>query len=211
MQNMIPFLLEGTLVTLELFFLALLFSLPLALLVAMGRMSKNPFIRWPVRIYQLIMRGTPLMLQLMLFYFGPYYLFNLKWDRFTAAVFAYSINYAAYFAEIYRGGIESIPKGQYEAGKVLGMSRAQTFFRIILPQVVKRILPASSNEFMTLIKDTALATTIAVAELLKNANSVASREFSVVPWVVAGIFYLIMNAVIEQCFNLAERKLSYYQ
>jgi len=211
MANMIPFLLEGLGVTLKIFFLALLFSMPLGLLVTVGRMSKHAIIRWPVRIYQLIMRGTPLMLQLVFFYYGPHFIFGFKWDRFTATIFAYTINYAAYFAEIYRGGIESIPKGQYEAGKVLGMSRSKTFFRIVLPQVVKRILPACSNEVMTLVKDTALASTIAVAELMKNANSTAVSATSVIPWVVAAAFYLLVCTVVEQGFVMVEKKLNYYQ
>lgn len=202
--------------TMEIFFLTLLFSLPLALLVAMMRMSKYKIISLPTRLYQLIMRGTPLMLQIMLIYYGPFYLLNnyvekLYWDRFTAAIVAFSINYAAYFAEIFRGGIQSIDRGQYDAGKVLGLTRTQTFIRIILPQVVKRILPACSNEFMTLVKDTALAFTIANIELLAQTKSIAAREFSIVPFLVAGLFYLIINTVVEQCFNLAERSLSYYQ
>ncbi len=212
MSNMFPILLGATWTSLQLFFLALLFSLPLALVVALGRMSRMKVISYPVRVYLLIMRGTPLMLQLMVVYFGPYYAFGWSWsDRFVAAVVAYVINYAAYFAEIYRGGIESIPKGQYEAGKVLGFTRGQTFFRIILPQVVKRILPACGNEFMTLVKDTALAMTIAVTELMRQAGSIAAREFSIMPFLVAGLFYLIINTVVEQGFHLAEKKLNYYQ
>lgn len=210
---MFSVLMTGTLTAMKLFGLSIVLSLPLALIVALGRMSKHKWISWPVRAYLLLMRGTPLMLQLMVVYFGPYYVFGSNpWsDRFAAALFAYVINYAAYFAEIYRGGIESIDRGQYEAGKVLGMSRAQTFFRIILPQVVKRILPACGNEFMTLVKDTALAMTIAVDELMRRAQNLAAASFNVMPLLVAGLFYLIINTVLEQGFGMAEKKLSYYK
>lgn len=211
MENMIPFLLEGTWTALKLALLTLVFSLPLGLLVALGRMSRIKVIQYPVRLYQLLMRGTPLMLQLLFVYFGPYYIAELTWDRFTAAVVAFSLNYAAYFAEIYRGGIESIPKGQYEAGTVLGFSRAQTFFRIVLPQVVKRILPPMGSEFMVLVKDTALANTIGVMELLRNANSVMAREFSILPLIIAGLIYLILNTVVERLFSATEKRLSYYE
>lgn len=205
-------LLKATGTSLTLFFLALLFSLPLALPVALCRMSRHKLLNWPIRAYLLVMRGTPLMLQLMVVYFGPYYLFGWSWgDRFAAAVAAFVLNYAAYFAEIYRGGIESIPRGQYEAGQVLGLTRAQTFLHIVVPQVVKRILPVCGNEFMTLVKDTALATTIAVTELMRQANSIAAREVSVVPLLAAGAFYLIINTAVEQAFHLAEKRLSYYR
>ncbi|MEL7609953.1 MAG: amino acid ABC transporter permease [Bacillota bacterium] len=211
MENMMSFLLEGAWTALKLALLTLAFSLPLGLIVAWGRMSRFKLIQYPVRLYQLIMRGTPLMLQLLVVYFGPYYVAELSWDRFTAAVVAFSINYAAYFAEIYRGGIESIPKGQYEAGAVLGFSRAQTFYRIVLPQVVKRILPPMGSEFMVLVKDTALANTIGVMELLRNANSVMAREFSILPLVIAGLIYLILNTVVERLFSATEKRLSYYE
>lgn len=213
---MIPYLLEGLWSALKLALLTLIFALPLGLLVARGRMSRSKWVQYPVKVYLLIMRGTPLMLQLMLVYFGPGYIAKAfgttaNWDRSVAAVVAFVLNYAAYFAEIYRGGIESIPKGQYEAGAVLGFTKMQTFMRIILPQVVKRILPPMGSEFMVLIKDTALAKTIGYAELLRNADSIASREVSIIPLLVAGLFYLIMNTVVEQGFHLAEKKLSYYQ
>jgi polar amino acid transport system permease protein len=151
---------QGTLVSLAVFALTLLFSLPLALPLAFARMSRRSLVSGAVNAYLLVMRGTPLILQLIFAYFAPYYLFGLSYDRFTAVIVAFTLNYAAYFAEIYRGGIESIPRGQYEAAKVLGFTRARTFFRIILPQVVKRILPATANEVITLVKDTALAQTI---------------------------------------------------
>jgi polar amino acid transport system permease protein len=157
------------------------------------------------------MRGTPLVLQIIFIYFAPYYLLDVSWDRFTAVVVAFSINYAAYFAEIFRGGIQSIPKGQYEAAKVLGFPRGATFVRIILPQVVKRVLPASANEVTTLVKDTALAFTIGVSELFRVAQNAQARQFSTIPIFVAGAFYLVMNAILTELFDRLERKLAYYQ
>ena len=203
--------LEGSVVSIKIFCLTLLFSLPLVLPMAAARMSKNPLLSWPARVFLLVIRGTPLILQLIFVYFAPYYLFKMSYDRFTAAIVAMSINYAAYFAEIYRGGIESIPAGQYEAGKVLGFTRMQTFFRIVLPQVVKRILPATGNEVITLVKDTALAQVIGVSELFRAAQNAASREFSTMPIFVAGIFYFIMNWVVSAVFLRIEKKLDYYK
>lgn len=202
---------QGSLVSLEVFFLTLLFSLPLGLIIAFGRMSRRAFINVPVKAFMLVIRGTPLILQLIFVYFAPYYLFKLSYDRFTAVIVGFSINYAAYFAEIYRGGIESIPKGQYEAAKVLGFTKTQAFFRIILPQVVKRILPASGNEVITLVKDTALAQTIGVAELFRVAQNASSRQFSTMPIFVAGVFYFVMNWVVSWCFTRLEKKLDYYR
>ncbi|MBR3813531.1 MAG: amino acid ABC transporter permease [Spirochaetaceae bacterium] len=210
MKAMLLLMLDGTKVSLEVFFLTLLFSLPLGLIVAFGRMSRHAFINAPVKLFMLIIRGTPLILQLIFVYFAPYYLFRASYDRFIAVIIAFSINYAAYFAEIYRGGIESIPKGQYEASKVLGFTKTQTFFKIILPQVVKRILPASGNEVITLVKDTALAQTIGVAELFRVAQNAASRQFSTMPIFVAGVFYFVMNWLVSWCFVRFEKKLSYY-
>jgi polar amino acid transport system permease protein len=211
MTQMLRAMLEGSLVSLEIFFLTLLFALPLALPVALGRMSPSPWVRGPIHVYILVMRGTPLLLQLIFVYFAPYYLFDASFDRFTAVIVAYAINYAAYFAEIYRGGILSIPKGQYEAAKVLGFTRADTFFRIVLPQVVKRILPASANETITLVKDTALAQTIGVAELFRVAQNASARQFSTMPIFVAGAFYFVMNWAVSELFLRAERKLDYYR
>lgn len=196
--------------TLLVFALTLAFSLPLGLLVALGRMSRFAPLRWIIQLYLLIMRGTPLILQLIFFYFVPDEI-GIHLERFQACILAFSLNYAAYFAEIYRGGIEGIPAGQWEAANVLGFSKSRTFFRIILPQVVKRILPPMSNEFMTLVKDTALAQTIGVAEIFQLANSASSRFFSIWPIFVAGLFYLVMNAVVSLCFNLAEKKFNYYK
>jgi polar amino acid transport system permease protein len=210
MMKMLGAMLEGSLVSLEIFFLTLLFALPLALPVALGRMSASRLVRAPIHLYVLVMRGTPLILQIIFVYFAPYYLFEASYDRFTAVIVAFAINYAAYFAEIYRGGIQSIPKGQYEAAKVLGFTRADTFFRIVLPQVVKRILPASANEFITLVKDTALAQTIGVAELFRVAQNASARQFSTTPIFVAGAFYFVMNWAVSELFLRAERKLAYY-
>jgi len=211
MDKLLLQMLKGTVVSLEVFFLTLLFSLPLGLFIALGRMSKNPFIKTPVQFLLLVVRGTPLILQLIFVYFAPYYLFKVSYDRFTAVIIAFSINYACYFAEIYRGGIESIPHGQYEASKVLGFTKRQTFFRIILPQVIKRILPASGNEVITLVKDTALAQVIGVAELFRIAQTSSSKEFSTIPMFIAGIFYFVMNWVVSVVFIRLEKKLNYYK
>ncbi len=211
MEKMLLAMCEGSLVSLKIFFLTLLFSLPLGLPFAAARMSKNPVLSVPAKLFMLIIRGTPLILQLIFVYFAPYYLFKISYNRFTAAIIAMSVNYAAYFAEIYRGGIESVSKGQYEAGKVLGFTRSQTFFRIVLPQVIKRILPATGNEVITLVKDTALAQVIGVAELFRVAQNAASREFSTMPIFVAGVFYFFMNWIVSAVFVRAEKKLDYYR
>ena len=206
-KNMLP----SSVVTLEIFFLTIIFSSILGMFVAFGRMSKYAIIRVPVQAFLLVMRGTPLILQLMFFYFAPYYIFKATLPRFWAAILAFTLNYSAYIAEIYRIGIESIPVGQYEAATVLGFGKTETFFKIILPQVVKRIIPPFSNELMTLVKDTALAQVIGVAEIFKLAGATMSSQFSTVPLIVAGVFYLVMNTVVERfCFYL-EKKLDYYE
>lgn len=218
-MKFIGFLLSGTLVTLELFFLTLLLSLPLGLIIFFGRMSKNRLLSGIIKLYIDIMRGTPLILQLMVVYFGPTYIVKffapsspgVNFDRFWAAIIAFVLNYAAYFAEIYRGGIESMPKGQYEAAEVLGFSRSQTFFKIILPQVIKRILPPISNEVITLVKDTALVQTLGVSELFRVARNEASRVSSVTPLFVAGLFYFVMNWIVTRIFHFAEKKMNYYR
>ncbi len=204
-------MLEGTLTSLRIFFLTLIFSLPLGFVVAKGRMSRNLLLRSIVNLYIQIMRGTPLILQLIFVYFAPFYVFGVSYDRFTAVIIAYVVNYSAYFAEIYRSGLQSIEKGQYEASRVLGFSRAHTFFFIVLPQVIKRILPSLANEVITLVKDTALAQTIGVAELFRVAQNASAREFSTVPIFVAGIFYFVMNFIVSKVFDLFEKKLSYYR
>lgn len=206
-------LLSGLGVTVEIFLVTLLFSLPLGLVVAFGRMSKNGLIRTITNIYISIMRGTPLMLQLIVVYFAPYYVFglNIGGFRFPAIIIAFSINYAAYFAEIYRGGIESMPKGQYEAAEVLGYSKSQTFFRIILPQVIKRVLPSITNEVITLVKDTSLAFVLAQAEMFTMAKQIASKEASVMPLMVAGVFYYIFNAIVAFAMDRIEKRFNYYR
>lgn len=203
-------LLEGMGTTLQIFFFTLVFSLPLGLLVAFGRMAKSKWISKPVGFYILLMRGTPLMLQIFAVYFILPDLLGFNVGRMPSTVIAFSLNYAAYFAEIFRGGILSIEKGQYEAGKVLGFTRAQVFIRIVLPQVAKRILLPTSNEVITLVKDTALATVIAVGELFRAAKNETSRTASVEPLFIAALFYLAMNAVITQAFAYAAKKLDYY-
>ena len=204
-------MLESSVVTIQIFLLTAAFALPLGLLLALARMRKCFLITYPVRFYLWVMRGTPLMLQLMAFYFVPSLVFKVRIERFTAAILAMSLNYAAYFAEIYRSGLESMPIGQYEAAAVLGFSKKQRFFKIILPQVVKRILPPMGSEFMTLVKDTALVTTIGVGELYLKAKETMSARASVIPIIIAGVFYLIMNGVVAQGFHLLEKKLGYYK
>ena len=187
---------NGLQATLTLFFLTLIFGLILGMIIAKGRMSKLLIIQMPIRFFLLIMRGTPLILQLYGFYFGLYYIAGLSLDRMTAAIIGFSLNYAAYFAEIYRSGIQAIPKGQYEAAKVLGFNRSQTFFKIILPQVVKIITPSLGSECMTLVKDTSLAHVIGVMEIYVVATNQMARSRGMIYLVVAGIFYLIMNAIV---------------
>ena len=204
---MLQQLASGMVVSVEIFVVTLLFSLPLGLLICFGRMSKNPAIRGIVSAYISVMRGTPLMLQLMVVYFG----IRISMGYSLIAVFiAFSINYAAYFAEIYRGGIESISAGQYEAAKILGYSKAQTFFRIILPQVIKRILPSVTNEVITLVKDTSLAFVLAYEEMFTVAKQIASARTSIMPLFVAGVFYFIFNGVVAFVMERIEKKLSYY-
>ena len=212
-------MLAGSVTSLEVFFLTLLFAIPLAMIIAMGRMSKNKPLSGATNLLLLVIRGTPLMLQLLVVYFGPGIFFNwlrsfgyevnLRWERFPAAIVALSLNYACYFAEIYRGGIESIPKGQYEACKVLGYNRSQTFFLIVVPQVIKRIVPAMGNEVITLVKDTALVSVIGVAELLLVAKERQSALFSFTPLFIAGVFYFVMNELVSFGFHKLEKKLSY--
>lgn len=198
------------------FALTLLGSLPLGLLVALGRHSRFKPLRWLITIYISIMRGTPLMLQLIVVYFGPSLLFGARvpgnW-RFISAITAFVINYAAYFAEIYRGGIESIPRGQYEAAQVLGYTKGQTFFHIILPQVVKRILPSVTNEVITLVKDTSLASAIGVTEMFTLAKKITASPGSpgLVTLFAAGVFYYIFNGVMAYLMSALEKRLNYYQ
>lgn len=206
-------LLSGMGVTVAIFFLTLLFSLPLGLVLAFGRMSKNKIVMGITKVYISIMRGTPLMLQLMVVFFGPYFLFGIKLTpsyRFTAVIIGFVLNYAAYFAEIYRSGIESIPKGQREAATVLGYTRSQTFFTIILPQVIKRVLPPVTNEVITLVKDTSLAFVIAVAEMFTTAKAIVAAQGTMMPFLIAAIFYYVFNIIVALVMERFEKKLSYY-
>ena len=203
----------GMMKSMTIFFLTLLFSLPLGLLVSFGRMSKNIFVRTIVKLYISVMRGTPLMLQLLVVYFGPYYLFKMNIGgnyRFMAIIIGFSVNYAAYFAEIYRSGIESIPVGQYEAAKMLGYRKGDSFFRIILPQVIKRILPAVTNEIITLVKDTSLSFAIAYAEMFTLAKQIAAAQTSFVPFIAAAIFYYVFNLIVAMVMERFEKALNYY-
>ena len=211
---MLEQLTNGMFKSLGIFILTLIFSLPLGLIVAFGRMSKNRLLSLIIKVYISIMRGTPLMLQLLVVYFGPYYLFGMRIGgsyRFIAIIAGFALNYAAYFAEIYRAGIESMPKGQYEAAHVLGYSKIQCFFYIIFPQVVKRILPSVTNEVITLVKDTSLSFSLAYAEMFTIAKQIAAAETTFMPFVIAGVFYYIFNLVVAVTMEKIEKKLSYYQ
>lgn len=206
-------LIEGFGITCLIFILTLVLSLPLGLIVTFGSMSKIKPIKYLTRTFVWIIRGTPLMLQIIIVFYGPGLWFNtsIKNFRFTAIIIAFVINYACYFSEIYRGGIESIPKGQYEACYVLGMTKSQTFFKVILPQVFKRIIPSISNEVITLVKDTSLARVIAVVELVKVAEDVMRINGSLWPLLYTGIFYLLFSGILTVLFNKIEKKLDYYK
>lgn len=205
---------SGMLVSCEIFLVTLLFSLPLGLFICFGRMSKNRVIKSIVKLYISIMRGTPLMLQLMVVYFGPYFIFGIRISRgysLIAVLIGFSINYAAYFAEIYRGGIESMSVGQYEAAKILGYNKVQRFVRIIFPQVFKRILPSVTNEVITLVKDTSLAFVVAVAEMFTIAKQIASSQTTMMPFLIAAIFYYVFNFIVAVLMDKLEQKLNYYR
>ncbi|MBP1548881.1 MAG: amino acid ABC transporter permease [Oscillospiraceae bacterium] len=213
--------------TLKVFGFTLLFSIPLGMVVALLKMCKFKPVSWLINVYILIMRGTPLMLQIITIYYAipmmkvsdSAFLQNLfagidiksESYQFNALIVAFALNYAAYFAEIFRGGIESIPKGQYEAAAALGMTRSQTFFRVVLPQVIKRIVPASSNEVITLVKDTSLASVIAYAEIFRKAKEQMVSYSNLTPLFIAGVFYFIMNAILTTLFAAVEKKLDYYK
>ena len=204
---------EGLGRTCAIFGLTLLFALPLGLIIAMMRMSKVKVLRAATKVFISIMRGTPLMLQLLVVTYGPFYLFGtgVARNKLIPIIIGFSLNYAAYFAEIYRGGIESMPVGQYEAAAVLGYSRLQTFMRIILPQVVKRILPSVTNEVITLVKDTSMAFTVAYQEMFSIGKQIANSQTSFMPFVIAGVFYYIMNAIVAFVMSFIEKKLNYYR
>ena len=207
-------LLPGMGRSIMIFLLTLVFSMPLGLLVTFGRMSKCKILRWIVNAYISIMRGTPLMLQLMVVYFGPFFIFGIRITdsyRLYAVFIAFAINYAAYFAEIYRGGIMAVDNGQYEAAKLLGYSKSQTFGKIILPQVIKTILPSITNEVITLVKDTSLSFAIAYLEMFTMAKALAAAQKSMLPFIAAAIFYYIFNFIVAFIMDKLEKKLSYYR
>ena len=210
---MLSMLGQGFGVTLQIFFLTLVGSLPLGVVVALARMSRVKPIAWIMKFYISVMRGTTLMLQMFFIYFAPYYIFGIPLSmesKFSATIVAFIINYAAYFAEIYRSGIQSIPRGQYEAAEVLGYSRLQTFMKIVLPQVIKRILPAMGNEIITLVKDTSLAFAIGVAEMFSTAKALVASQVSMLPFVFAAVFYWVFNFVVEVVLGRVEKKMGYY-
>ena len=214
LSTVISELSEGMITSVEIFVLTLLFSIPLGLLIAGGRMSNFKPLQWLMKVYISIMRGTPLMLQLIVVFFGPYYIFGMSLSsdyRIIAVIIAFSINYAAYFAEIFRGGIESIPKGQYEAAQVLGYTKLQTFFIIVLPQVIKIVLPSITNEVITLVKDTSLSFVLAVPEMFTVAKQIAAAEASINALLIAGVFYYVFNAVVAIIMARIEKKLDYYK
>lgn len=212
-MTMISKMSEGLGRTCAIFFLTLLFALPLGLMVAKLRMSKNKVVSAIMKAYISILRGTPLMLQLLAVTYGPYYLFGITVarEKLIPVVIAFSLNYAAYFAEIYRGGIESISVGQYEAAEVLGYSKTQCFNRIILPQVVKRIIPAVTNEVVTLVKDTSMAFTVAYQEMFTIGKQIANSQTSFMPFVIAGVFYFLFNAIVGWVMGRFEKRLNYYR
>lgn len=204
---------DGMLKTLLIFALTLIGSLPLGMIVALLRKSRFAPVRGIISAYISIMRGTPLMLQLLVWYFGPFYLFgwNIGNWRFPALILGFVLNYAAYFAEIYRGGIESIPVGQYEAAEVLGYTKTQTFMKIILPQVIKIIMPSVTNEVITLVKDTSLAFTLAYQEVFSLSKQISASQTSFMPFVIAGVFYFVANYVVEIVMKRVEKSMDYYK
>ncbi|MCQ2412401.1 MAG: amino acid ABC transporter permease [Sphaerochaetaceae bacterium] len=210
MGTLLVQMLDATLVSLKIFALTLVFAMPFGFVVAKGRMSKIKVVSGLVNVYIMIMRGTPLILQLIFFYFAPYYIFKVSFDRFTACIFAFVLNYSAYFAEIYRSGLQAIPIGQHEACYVLGLNRWDEFIQVKLPQVIRIVWPSLGNEVITLVKDTALAQTIGVAELFRVAQNASARQFSTMPIFIAGVFYFIMNAVVSKFFDFTEKKISRY-
>ena len=214
LQTVITTLCGGFLKTLEIFAVTLLGALPLGLIIAFGSMSRLIPLKALIRTIVWIVRGTPLMLQLIAVYFGPWYLFRIRISdgyRFYAVIIAFVLNYAAYFAEIYRAGIAAVPKGQREAAAVLGYTNAQAFFRIVLPQVIKHILPPMANEFITLIKDTSLAFAIGVMEMFTLAKQISSAQRSMAPLIAAAVFYYVFNAIVAFIMGRAEKRLDYYR
>ena len=213
LSTMILKMSEGLGNTCAIFFLTLLFSLPLGMVFALLRMSKSKVVSSVMRFIISILRGTPLMLQLLAVTYGPYYLFgvSVSQNKLIPVVIAFAINYAAYFAEIYRGGIESMPIGQYEAANVLGYTKVQTFMHIILPQVVKRIMPSITNEVVTLVKDTSIAFCVSYQELFTIGKMIANSETSFTPFLIAGVFYFLFNAIVDLVMGRIEKRLDYYR
>ena len=209
--NWFVMFLSGCGVALEIFAVTLVCAIPLGVLLSFGRRSKYKVISWPVSLYISIMRGTPLLLQLLFVYFAPKYMFGLNYDRFLAALIAFVLNYAAYFAEIFRSGIEAIPVGQHEAASVLGYTRSQTFVRIVLPQMMRIVLPPVTNEVITLVKDTSLAFALAYTEMFTLAKQIAAANASIMPLFVAGVFYYIFNFVVAWVMETIEKKMRYYK
>lgn len=212
--EMIKLMQDGMIETIKIFAYTLIFTLPLGMIVAFGRMSRFFIIRNVTKLYIAVMRGTPLMLQLLVVYFGPYYIFHRSLTleyRFYAVIIGFVLNYAAYFAEIYRSGIEAMPVGQYEAAKVLGYNKVQTFFKIILPQVIKKILPPVTNEVITLVKDTSLAFAISYVEMFSVAKKIAAAQTTMMPFVIAGVFYFIFNFLVAFVMGRIEKRLDYYK
>ena len=209
--KLMKILLDGTKVSLRIFAITLIFAIPLGILVSALSISKNKIISKIIKLYILLMRGTPLLLQIICIYFAPYYLFKFPYNRFIAVIIAFTLNYAAYFGEIFRGGIESIQKGQWEVAFTLGFTKIKTFFIVILPQAIKRILPSISNEVITLVRDTSLAQVIGVTELFAFAQKQANYKFSIIPLLVAGLIYLLISVILTYIFNYTERKLEYYR
>ncbi|WP_308003100.1 amino acid ABC transporter permease [uncultured Parolsenella sp.] len=211
--TMTGMLVSGFGTTLQIFLLTLVGSIPLAIPVALARMSRIRLLSWAARAYISVLRGTPLMLQMFAIYFAPYYVFGIQLtpdSKWQACIVAFILNYAAYFAEIYRSGIQSIPRGQYEAAEVLGYSRSQTFWRIVAPQVAKRIIPAMGNEIITLVKDTSLAFSIGVAEMFSTAKALVASQVSMVPFAIAAAFYWVFNFLVELALGAVEKKMDYY-
>ncbi len=213
LMTMIAKMSEGLGKTCAIFFLTLIFSLPLGMIVALLRMSKNKIVSNITRAIISVLRGTPLMLQLLAVTYGPYYLFGMAVSRnkLIPVVIAFAINYAAYFAEIYRGGIESMSVGQYEAAEVLGYTKTQTFIHIILPQVIKRIMPSITNEVVTLVKDTSLAFTVSYQEMFTIGKQIANSQTSFTPFLVAGVFYFVFNAIVDFAMGKIENRMNYYK
>ena len=204
---------EGLGKTCAIFFLTLIFSLPLGMVIALLRMSKNKIVSNVTRFIISVLRGTPLMLQLLAVTYGPYYLFDMtvSKNKLIPVVIAFAINYAAYFAEIYRGGIESMSVGQYEAAEVLGYTKTQTFIHIILPQVIKRIMPSITNEVVTLVKDTSMAFTVSYQEMFTIGKQIANSQTSFTPFLVAGVFYFVFNAIVDFAMGKIEKRMDYYK